>query len=106
MHDEELNLKILRRTNSYNTQKGLADEFGFSVGKMNYIIKALVDKGFIKIENFATAESKKQYYYLLTPKGMEEKLRLTKKFIVRKKKEYEDLQKELQEIEKHLNKSN
>jgi EPS-associated MarR family transcriptional regulator len=102
MHDEELNLEILRRANGQITQKSLSQELGYSVGKVNYILKALVDKGLIKIENFATAEYKKQYYYLLTPKGMEEKLRLTKKFIVRKKKEYEELQKELMELEKQL----
>jgi DNA-binding PadR family transcriptional regulator len=70
-----------------------------------YILKALVDKGLIKIENFATAENKKQYYYLITQKGIEEKLRLTKKFVLRKKKEYEELQRELRELEQQLGNS-
>lgn len=104
MNDEH-HLSILRKANSIQTQKSLADELGFSVGKVNYIIKSLIDKGFIKIENFATAKNKKQYYYLLTQEGIEEKLRLTKKFIVRKKKEYEELQKELKELEKLISKS-
>ncbi len=105
MKNDELNLELLRRANGRMTQKSLSQELGYSVGKVNYILKALVDKGLIKIENFATAENKKQYYYYLTPKGMEEKLRLTKKFIVRKKKEYKELQRELKELEKQLNKS-
>jgi len=105
MNHDELNLELLRRANGRLTQKSLSRELGYSVGKVNYILKALVDKGLIKIENFATAENKKQYYYLLTQKGSEEKLRLTKKFIVRKKKEYEVLQKELKELEKQLSKS-
>ena len=104
MNHDELNLELLRRANGQLTQKSLSEELGYSVGKVNYILKALVDKGLIKIENFATAENKKQYYYWLTPKGLEEKLRLTKKFIIRKKREYEELQIELQELEKQLNK--
>jgi EPS-associated MarR family transcriptional regulator len=105
MNQEELNLELLRRANGKITQKSLSRELGYSVGKVNYILKALVDKGLIKIENFATAENKKQYYYLLTQEGIEEKLRLTKKFTVRKKKEYEELQKELKELEKQLSKN-
>ena len=105
MNHDELNLELLRRANGQLTQKSLSEELGYSVGKVNYILKALVDKGLIKIENIATAESKKKYYYLLTPKGLEEKLRLTKKFVSKKKKEYEDLQKELSELEKQLRKS-
>ncbi|BFN37907.1 MarR family EPS-associated transcriptional regulator [Fidelibacter multiformis] len=105
MNQDELNLELLRRANGQLTQKSLSQELGYSVGKVNYILKALVDKGLIKIENFATAENKKQYYYWLTPKGMEEKLRLTKKFIVRKKKEYEELQKELRELEQQFGNS-
>ncbi len=105
MNHDELNLELLRRANGKITQKSLSHELGYSVGKVNYVLKALVDEGLIKIENFATAESKKQYYYLLTAKGLEEKLRLTKKFIVRKKNEYEELQIELKELEKQLNTS-
>jgi EPS-associated MarR family transcriptional regulator len=104
MNNDELHLELLRRANGQLTQKSLSEELGYSVGKVNYILKALVDKGLIKIENFATSENKKQYFYFLTPKGMEEKLRLTKKFIVRKKRQYEELQKELKELEKQLNK--
>jgi len=102
MNHDELNLELLRHANGSLTQKSLSEELGYSVGKVNYILKALVDKGLIKIENIATTENKRQYSYLLTQKGIEEKLKLTKKFIVCKKREYEELQEELRELEKLL----
>lgn len=98
MADEEITLSILRNTDYITTQKSLADELGYSVGKINYVLKALISKGLIKAENFATAENKKQYKYLLTSKGIEEKIALTEKFIARKKAEYEELQNELKQL--------
>jgi predicted transcriptional regulator len=68
------------------------------VGKINYVLNALISKGLIKVENFATAESKKKYKYLLTSKGVKEKILLTEKFIERKKREYNQLQRELSEL--------
>ncbi|MBE0497251.1 MAG: MarR family EPS-associated transcriptional regulator, partial [Campylobacterales bacterium] len=85
MANEEAVLKILRLTDKVITQKSIASEIGYSVGKVNYILKALVDKGLIKVENFANSNQKKNYKYLLTKKGIEEKIALTEKFIVRKK---------------------
>jgi EPS-associated MarR family transcriptional regulator len=76
----------------------LAENLGYSVGKINYILKALIAKGLIKAENFATSSNKKQYRYLLTREGIEEKVALTEKFIVRKKCEYEELMVELYEM--------
>jgi EPS-associated MarR family transcriptional regulator len=93
--NEELELSILRSLGRVTTQKTLADELGYSVGKINYVIKALGAKGLLKVENFYNNQNKKQYRYLLTPKGLEEKISLTQKFIKRKKEEYEMLQKEL-----------
>jgi EPS-associated MarR family transcriptional regulator len=66
------------------------------VGKVNYVIKALVEKGFVKIDNFFANKNKNQYRYLLTPEGVSEKITLTEKFIKRKKAEYEQLQHELE----------
>ena len=74
------------------------DNLGYSVGKINYILKALMAKGLIKAENFATSSNKKQYRYLLTREGIEEKVTLTEKFIERKKREYEELQTELERM--------
>ena len=96
MANEEEVLKILSLTDKVVTQKSIAQEIGYSLGKVNYILKALVDKGLIKVENFANSTQKKNYKYLLTKQGIEEKIKLTEKFIERKKREYEELQSELE----------
>ena len=96
--DEEITLSILRNTENIKSQKSLADDLGYSVGKINYILKALIAKGLIKAENFATSKNKKQYKYLLTQKGIEAKISLTEKFIARKRAEYEELQNELNKL--------
>jgi len=93
---EELQLTILRNITPATTQKSLADELGYSIGKINYIFKALSKKGLLKVESFYSNQNKKQYKYLLTQQGLEEKITLTKKFIQRKKEEYEELQRELE----------
>lgn len=98
MQNEELTLEVLRSVDDIKTQKSLADKLGLSVGKINYIMKALIDKGFIKAENFFANKNKNQYRYFLTPKGMKEKLILTEKFIERKKKEYDELVEELERM--------
>ncbi len=100
MINEELELSILRSLERVTTQKTLADELGYSVGKINYVIKALASKGLLKVENFYNNQNKKQYRYLLTSKGLEEKIILTQKFIERKKEEYEALQRELEMMRK------
>jgi len=96
LSNEELELLLLRHAQSISSQKSLAKEIGFSVGKVNYVLKALMDKGFIKAEVFLNAQNKRKYSYLLTDDGMKEKISLTRKFIVRKKAEYEELQKDLE----------
>jgi DNA-binding MarR family transcriptional regulator len=82
-------LEILRHAEKHTSQSSLAVEIGYSVGKVNYILKALTKKGFIKAERFAKSENKK---------GVEEKIKLTEKFIERKKREYEELQLELNKM--------
>jgi len=98
MQNDELVLDILRNAESIRTQKSLAEQLGYSVGKINYILKALIEQGFIKAESFTTSTSKKQYRYLLTRSGIEEKLMLTERFIKRKKIEYEELAIELERM--------
>lgn len=95
MYNDELKLSILRKAESVGSQRALAQELGFSVGKINYVLNALVSKGLIKVENFATTENKKKYCYLLTKKGITEKMALTEKYIEIKKHEYHVLQDEL-----------
>jgi EPS-associated MarR family transcriptional regulator len=98
LNNEELELSVLRSLGRVTTQKTIAHELGHSVGKINYILKALAQKGLLKVENFYTNENKMQYRYLLTQAGIEEKIALTTKFIARKKEEYEILQAELDMI--------
>lgn len=100
MHKEELTLTVLRNITELKSQKSLADELGLSVGKVNYVLKALIDKGHIKAENFFANKNKNQYKYLLTQKGIQEKIALTEKFIGRKKKEYDELVLELKMMKK------
>ena len=99
MSNEELELLLLKSAESIQSQRSLAGEIGFSVRKVNYVLKALVDKDFIKVDSFLKATNKCNYSYLLTDEGIKEKMQLTKKFIARKKDEYEELQREL-EIDK------
>ena len=78
------------------TQRELASELGFSLGKLNYCLKALQEKGLVKIENFKKNPKKLNYFYVLTPKGIAEKTKLTFNFMKRKMREYDELKKEVQ----------
>jgi len=81
------------------TQRQLSKELGISLGKVNYCLQSLIQKGFVKIHNFKNSKHKIQYSYLLTPTGIEEKTKLTIAFLKAKTKEYEALKKEAQRIE-------
>ncbi len=74
------------------TQRELSREMGLSLGKTHYVLRALLDKGFLKIQNFRRSDSKLAYAYLLTPNGAAEKVRLTRAFLDRKEAEFERLQ--------------
>ena len=88
---------VLRRIqkNPKSSQRELAEELGFSLGKLNYCLKALKSKGLIKIENFKKNPNKLNYIYVLTPKGITEKTKLTLNFMKRKMAEYDELKAEL-----------
>ena len=94
-NQDYLNLlrKIKNKPNS--SQRELASDLDFSLGKLNYCLKALKAKGLIKIKNFSKNPKKINYIYLITPKGISEKTRLTINFMKRKMKEYDELKKEL-----------
>ena len=77
------------------SQRDLAEQLGFSLGKLNYCLKALQQKGLIKIKNFQRHTNKLNYIYIITPKGIAEKTKLTVNFMKRKMKEYEELKEEL-----------
>ena len=94
-NQDYLNLlrKIKNKPNS--SQRELASDLDFSLGKLNYCLKALKAKGLIKIKNFSKNPKKINYIYLITPKGISEKTRLTVNFMKRKMKEYDELKKEI-----------
>lgn len=85
-----------------HSQRSLARQLGYSLGKMNFILKALTEKGLIKMENFAQSPNKAQYRYVLTPGGIKEKVNITQTFISRKELEYEKIQQELESARKLL----
>ncbi|WP_237134324.1 MarR family EPS-associated transcriptional regulator [Pseudohongiella sp. O18] len=84
------------------SQRQLAEEVGVSLGKINYCLQALIDKGQVKAKNFSKSSNKKRYLYVLTPAGMESKAKLTKRFLKRKLAEYAALKAEIAEIQKDL----
>ena len=73
------------------SQRQIAKDSGFSVGKVNYCLKSLIEIGLIKTSNFRNSKNKLNYVYILTPKGIQEKTIATKQFIIKKKKEYDKL---------------
>ena len=85
--------KIQKKPKS--TQRELAEELGFSLGKLNYCLKSLQVKGLVKIQNFKKNPNKLNYIYVLTPKGISQKTKLTINFMKRKMKEYDELRREL-----------
>ena len=89
---------ILRKINlkPNSSQRELASELGFSLGKLNYCLRALKNKGLIKIKNFKTNPNKLGYAYILTPKGISIKTRLTLNFMKRKMQEYDELKSEIE----------
>ena len=100
MNKRDIRLDLLRRleSNPEYTQRELSQEMGVSLGKVNYCMKKLTEKGLIKLTNFTHNPNKMNYVYLITPSGIEEKSRLTFSFLKRKIIEYEILKKEINEL--------
>tara|TARA_B100001123_G_C15329914_1_gene1030854 strand:+ start:2880 stop:3176 length:297 start_codon:yes stop_codon:yes gene_type:complete len=97
MDKKEDHLDVLRKVEKKpgSTQRELAKDLGFSLGKLNYCLKALQAKGLVKIKNFKANPKKMNYIYVLTPKGIAEKTKLTINFMKRKMQEYDELKKEI-----------
>jgi EPS-associated MarR family transcriptional regulator len=97
MNNQDIRLDLLRKleSNPQFTQRELAREMGVSLGKVNYCIKKLTEKGWVKLTNFTHNPNKMGYAYLLTPQGIDEKSRLTFSFLKKKVIEYEILKKEI-----------
>jgi EPS-associated MarR family transcriptional regulator len=85
------------------TQRELAKKLGLSVSGLNYCLKALIDKGWVKIQNFSNNKNKLGYAYLLTPAGIVQKASLTGRFLQRKMQEYEALKQEIQQMNQEVN---
>jgi EPS-associated MarR family transcriptional regulator len=96
----ELKHKLLKliQENPNLSQRDLAEELGISLGRINYCLKALIQKGYVKAKNFKNSKNKLAYAYLLTPTGFQEKAKLTLEFFEIKKREYEELKKEVEGV--------
>ena len=97
---DEIAYKLLKliEAEPYLSQREIAKKMGVSLGKTNYCIKALIDKGFIKFQNFYNNKKKSAYIYFLTPQGIEEKAEVTYRFLQRKIKEYENIKVEIESL--------
>lgn len=100
MLTDEYRYKILKlvESNPAISQRELAQQLGISLGKVNFCLKALIDKGLLKATNFRNNKNKLAYMYLLTPSGIEEKASITLRFLKYKLQEYETLQAEIEEL--------
>jgi EPS-associated MarR family transcriptional regulator len=97
---EDTNYRVMQllQENPDLTQRELADKLGVSVGRVNYCLKALAEKGLVKMQNFANSKNKFGYVYVLTPNGIAEKAKLTGDFLKRKIEEHNKLTKEIEKI--------
>lgn len=104
MLDDRTRYRLLKllQTNPELSQRQLAEELGVSVGKINFCLRALLDKGLLKVRNFRDSRNKLAYAYYLTPKGAQEKVRATVGFLKRKLEEYEGLEREIEELRREV----
>jgi EPS-associated MarR family transcriptional regulator len=89
--EDQLDLMHIIECDSNASQRQIAQKTGLSIGKVNYCLKALINIGFIKVDNFSKSSRKINYAYILTPKGIQQKAVITKQFIIKKKQEYDKL---------------
>ncbi len=100
--DAHFRVLWLLEQNPELSQRDVAEAFGVSLGAANYVLRALVEKGQLKIQNFRASNNKLRYAYILTPSGIEVKARLTVGFLKRKRAEYEALKTEIEDLEADL----
>ena len=105
-HQEDIYFRVMRllQENPQTTQRELARMLGISLGGANYCMKALITKGWVKIQNFRNSQDKLAYTYLLTPTGLAKKAALTATFLKRKMQEFEGLQAEIRSLQQDLDK--
>jgi EPS-associated MarR family transcriptional regulator len=104
MLDDNARYKLLRllEQNPESSQRELADEIGFSLGKTNYCIQALIDKGWVKVQSFRNSRNKSAYMYQLTPAGVGEKIRVTRRFLALKIREYAAVTAEIEQLKQEV----
>jgi EPS-associated MarR family transcriptional regulator len=100
---ESLMLMRAIDANPQITQRELSNRLGLSLGKINFLVRAMVEKGFIKADNFKNSKNKIAYLYYLTPKGFEEKTKITYRYMKRKMAEYEKLEEEIRQLQNEVN---
>ena len=103
-HQEDVRLRVMRLIdeNSKMSSRQIADKVGIANGSAYYVLTALIEKGFVKLENFKNSQRKGQYAYLLTPEGIREKSLLTHRFIGRKRREFGALRAEIASLEEEV----
>ena len=104
MLDEETRYRLLRllETNPELSQRQLAEAMGVSLGKVNFCVRALLERGLVKVRNFRDSNNKLAYAYYLTPKGARVKVRTTAGFLKRKLAEYQAIRKEIEELQREV----
>ena len=104
MHKSDTEYTVLKilKDNPKITQRQMAKELGLSLGKTNYVVHALIDKGWVKLSNFKRSDNKPGYMYLLTPKGIADKSVLAQNFLRRKSEEYNRLKEEIEILKNEL----
>ena len=102
--NEDTTYHLLRvlEDNPQATQRELAEAMGVSVGKANYVLRGLTEKGWVKARNFQRADNKRAYLYQLTPAGVSEKVRMTRRYLARRRAEYERIRAEIAALEAEL----
>ena len=104
MTDQELEYRVLKILEQQPdlTQRQLAEELGVSLGKTHYLVKSLIDVGWVKLDNFQRSDNKWGYAYFLTPMGIVEKAAITARFLVRKQREHTQLQEEIIQLQEEV----
>ena len=99
---DEITYKLLKsiERNPSQSQRELSKSLGISLGKLNYCLRALMDKGWVKVNSFKQNPNKAGYLYLLTPSGVEQKASVTLRFLERKMVEYEEIKREIAQLQK------
>jgi MarR family transcriptional regulator, temperature-dependent positive regulator of motility len=99
-----LEYKVLKEieTNPHHTQRSLAGNLGVSLGKVNYILGGLIEKGIVRVKRLKNQPDSIRWHYLLTPEGIQEKIRITRSYLARRKAEYTALEHEIAELEREV----